>query len=339
MIDFKKRQELKNDKTAKTTRALLTLFLQLNYEEEYRPGLRVDLNPDIVIDNWQSEHAYGDGVPLGTILITNWDGMMPALNAEQQRMLLAAFSDTWTRQNSETLQNCLDDTYCPDNASKYYNVDKEPLRCSKVMALAVRIFEEFLEKNRMPEFIKDWKPRTTHPPICALVQPGMVKPYRRHFEQILFLCMDFLDYMIQKYGANTLPIGLVNTGTLTQRKWSLANKEKKANMTKKKFAATGDAMLYKGMLLALFEHDACVLVGFLDQYERMDYGTMRVLLDKWHDLLLYSTNFTQLTEQMLEALKNKMVEATEGVSLILHTEEQVSAASGNQTNAQLYEQF
>ena len=84
-------------------------------------------------------------------------------------------------------------------------MDGHPYTCSHMMDLVSVICDEGLKQNKMPVFIKHWRPTTVPPQTRDGEQPGMNKSLRRNLEQCLYISMDFLEYMIEKYGPETLP--------------------------------------------------------------------------------------------------------------------------------------
>ena len=181
------------------------------------------------------------------------------------------------------------------------------------MALASTIVDDALKKNKMPQFLKDWVPSTVYPDVRPTVQDAMIKLFRRNLEQMYLIGIEFCDYMARKYGPESLPeYGKQSAGRLLKL-FKLADERKKPSLEPKRFRKLDDHYYYKGVLIALCDHKAMVLVGFLDAYEKFSYSTMKTLLQKYMEILHHSESFTQLTEQMLEALKNKRLEITENI--------------------------
>ena len=57
-----------------------------------------------------------------------------------------------------------------------------------------------------------------------------------------------------------------------------------------------DWYLYKGLIQALCDEDAFVLVAFEKEYDNVSCKQMSELLEKWLEIVRHSTSFIQLTE-------------------------------------------
>ena len=89
-------------------------------------------------------------------------------------------------------------------------------------------------------------------------------------EQTLYIALDFCDYMARKFGGDSTPEYM--TGAARLKMFTLSNRKGDPTLKKSYFDKLDDHFLYKGLLLALFEQTALVLVGFIDMYENISYS-------------------------------------------------------------------
>ena len=148
----------------------------------------------------------------------------------------------------------------------------------------------------------------------------------------MYIALDFCDYMVRKFGANSTPEYI--TGSARLKMFTLSNRKGEPTLKKTIFDKLDDHFLYKGLLLALFEQTALVLVGFLDMYENISYSQMFTMLTRWLELTRHSESFTQLTEQILEVLKDQITANAENLEQILAPSDHTSAANSNSQRIQ-----
>ena len=77
--------------------------MTLSYAAEYKPGIRVDFNPAVDIDDWSYTQQIGEGVPLANVLLSDWKNKFPRLSVENVILYEKAQNGTWTFKNSEDL--------------------------------------------------------------------------------------------------------------------------------------------------------------------------------------------------------------------------------------------
>ena len=68
--------------------------------------------------------------------------------------------------------------------------------------MASEIADDGLRVNKMPQFIKDWKPSTSQIIFHEEEAAGMFKWKRRNLEQYFFILIDYCIYMAARYGGN-----------------------------------------------------------------------------------------------------------------------------------------